>query len=126
MSYASRLVTGNRSLGDLENMPKRRKQDDERARRQPPDPFDRLHKENLEAGQIRPGEFPTERFVAFIDILGFRDLIGRMFSDEPALFKTVLDALEHSKWMSEARDPENVRAVTAFSDSVWFSLPSTD
>src|SRR6266852_1899277 len=102
-------------------MPKRRKQDDERARRQLPGPFDRLYKQNLEVGQIRVGEFPAERFVAFIDILGFRDLIGRMFGDEPALFKTVLDALEHSKWMAEAPDPENVRAVTAFSDSVVIS-----
>jgi len=53
--------------------------------------FEQMHESNLEAGQIRPGQFPTDRFVAFIDIIGFRDFIERMFNDEPELFGILLD-----------------------------------
>jgi len=89
--------------------------------RKPRGDFQRLNAMNIQAGQIKPGEFPTDRFVAFIDILGFRDLIGRMFSDEPSLFTTLLNALELTKGMAGHVDPQNVRAVTAFSDSVVIS-----
>jgi len=93
-------------------MAKRRKPDDERPRHAPVEPFDTLHKQNLEAGQIRPGEFPTERFVAFIDIIGFRDLIERMFSDEPTLFKTVLSSRKVAVlgWRASSQPFEPLRA----------------
>jgi hypothetical protein len=102
-------------------MAKRRKHEETQPHSQLPRSFQALHEANLRAGQTIPGQFPTDRFVAFIDILGFRDLIDRMFRDEPELFRTLLEALETAKAMSEGSDPENVRAVTAFSDSVVIS-----
>ena len=102
-------------------MGKTKKRQKKQVRSAAPDPVNALHRMNIKAGQIRPGEFPTDRFVAFIDILGFRDLIGRMFSDEPSLFATLLTALQIAKAMAEGVDPENVRTVTAFSDSIVIS-----
>lgn len=80
--------------------------------------IERLHALDLRLGQIKRGEFPDERFVAFIDLLGFRDVLNRMFTNEPQLFKTVLQVLELAKAFADAPDPENMRAITAFSDSV--------
>ncbi|HEX3855934.1 MAG TPA: hypothetical protein VHY30_01400 [Verrucomicrobiae bacterium] len=67
-----------------------------------------------------------DRFVAFIDILGFRDLVQRMTSGELELFKTVKTALE-SILENEARnyDPytriSHTRQMTAFSDCIVIS-----
>ena len=77
-----------------------------------------LAESDRELGQIRRGEFPDERFVAFIDILGFRDILDRMFTNERELFTTVLEVLEYAKSFADVPDPENMQAITAFSDSV--------
>jgi hypothetical protein len=53
-----------------------------------------MYKAHLNAAQIKPGEFPTDRFVAFVDIIAFRDIIERMFTSEPELFRTMLGALQ--------------------------------
>jgi hypothetical protein len=87
-------------------------------RETPRSDFDRLSKLDRELGQIKGGKFPDERFVAFIDILGFRDVLDRMFTNERQLFKTVLQGLELAKSFADSPDPENMRAITAFSDSV--------
>jgi hypothetical protein len=84
----------------------------------PPTDFQRLHALDHKLGQIKRREFPDERFVAFIDLLGFRDVLNRMFTNEPQLFKTVLEVLELAKSFADTPDPENMRAITAFSDSV--------
>lgn len=41
-----------------------------------------------------------------------------MFTNERQLFKTVLEVLELAKSFADSPDPENMRAITAFSDSV--------
>ncbi|HKO63492.1 MAG TPA: hypothetical protein VJV03_20170, partial [Pyrinomonadaceae bacterium] len=41
-----------------------------------------------------------------------------MFTNEPQLFKTVLQVLKLAKSFADVPDPENMRAITAFSDSV--------
>lgn len=98
-------------------MPKKSKTK-RKQRRVPLSDFQRLHTLDLRLGQIKRGEFPDERFVAFIDLLGFRDVVNRMFTNEPQLFKTVLQVLELAKSFADTPDPENMRAITAFSDSV--------
>ena len=92
--------------------PKRKKRQSSLSDRQ------RLHALDVRLGQIKRGEFPDERFVAFIDLLGFRDVLNRMFTNEPQLFKTVLQVLKLAKSFADVPDPENMRAITAFSDSV--------
>ena len=109
---------GRRGLG---RMARHQRRDKNRAIRKTHQRFEQMHEINLNAGQIKPGQFPTDRFVAFIDILGFRDFIERMFNDEPELFGTLLEALESANSMAGERDPENVRAISAFSDSVVIS-----
>lgn len=54
------------------------------------------HESNLRA-RIKRGQFPENRVVAFIDIIGFADLNERMFGAEPELFRTLLRALELTK-----------------------------
>src|SRR6266853_56916 len=77
-----------------------------------------LAEADRELGEIRRREFPDERFVAFIDILGFRDILDRMFTNERELFPTVLKVLEDAKSFADEPDPDNMQAITAFSDSV--------
>lgn len=101
---------------------KRRKDTRKEGKRSQPDFFQITHEKNLRSAQIRPGEFPTTRIVAFIDIIGFSDLIERMFGAEPELFRILLGALEIAKSFADEPDPENVQAITAFSDSVVISI----
>ena len=77
----------------------------------------------------------TKRFVAFVDILGFKSIVDRM-TDDPAVFRTVRDALKtaarqasrfekyRSKFNTDRRALKAVSLVsdmrlemTAFSDS---------
>ena len=89
-----------------------------KKRKAPLSDFQRLSALDRRLGQIKRREFPDERFVAFIDLLGFRDVLHRMFTNEPELFKSVLEVLELAKSFADTPDPENMRAITAFSDSV--------
>lgn len=87
-------------------------------------------------------ELPEDRVVAFIDILGFKDLVSRLFSPEGgSSLHEILGNLQHvaeqqkwahatnqsRQWMREvlpsirASDPEPDLQVTAFSDSIVFS-----
>ena len=89
-----------------------------KKRKAPLSDSQRLRGLDRKLGQIKRRQFPDERFVAFIDLLGFRDVLNRMFTDEPELFKTVLEVLELAKSFADTPDSENMRAITAFSDSV--------
>jgi hypothetical protein len=91
-----------------------------KARRREDEEFLHGFQAAIENGQIKPGQFPDERVVAFIDILGFKDLVDRMFGGEPELFRLLLEALDYTKSL-ECPDPDRLLAVTAFSDSVVIS-----
>lgn len=68
-----------------------------------------------------------ERTIAFVDILGFRDLVERM-NNEPCLFSVVKTALErvrlkekYVKGLLRASIPEDALEMNSFSDSVVIS-----
>lgn len=81
-------------------------------------------------------QLPADRVVAFVDILGFRDVLRRIFRDsDVALYGRIRKALNrisgHASWANRplfgADDeiPHTARA-TAFSDSIVFSDEFTD
>lgn len=70
-------------------------------------------------GDLR--SLPEERYVPFVDILGFRSLVERMFSGEPQLFAGTLNALEELK-QSEEFSEQTESQLTAFSDSIVISV----
>jgi len=64
---------------------------------------------------------PTDRYVAFVDILGFRRVVERMFHGEPELYSTTLDCLKQLK-VGEAFSEDGGSQLTAFSDSIVISV----
>lgn len=65
------------------------------------------------------------RLVAFIDILGFSDLVEKSKENEEYLVM-ILDALEEFKSELEKERPENSFEVAQFSDSLVISVPYVD
>jgi hypothetical protein len=68
----------------------------------------------------RSRSLPDKRYVAFVDILGYRSLLERMFDGEPELFQRALKTLRELKNREYFSLGES--QVTAFSDSIVISV----
>ena len=77
-------------------------------------------------GGTPESQLPARRVVAFVDILGFRDFVSRMFAGEGELFSDFVKAVQDLR--SESREPSALKPnvveceeLTAFSDSIVLS-----